>query len=99
MRQKTTIEDKIYQYAIKGLSTKEIGKLLDLSDRTIQRYMKQSKFKPEIKPKTHHARALELHKMGFSYVEIAKKLRVCKSTVYNWHRKAKQVEQEGVNEN
>jgi transposase len=89
MRQKTTIEDKIYKYTLKGLNTKEIGKLLDLSDRTVQRYKKQSKCNPKTQPKTLHERALELHAAGFSYAEIAKKLRVCKSTVYNWHRKAK----------
>lgn len=89
MRQKTTPQEQVYAYHTKGLNAKEIGKLLGLSERTVQRYARQMNCKALKQPKTREVRALELHKEGFSYAEIAKKLRVCKATVYNWHRKAK----------
>lgn len=81
--------NKIRKYYLKGLTSKEIGKLLDLSPRTVQRYMKEYNIKETKEPKTQEQRALELVKRGFSYSEVARRLRVCKSTVYLWNKKQK----------
>ncbi len=46
---------KAFEYYCKGLNSKEIGKLLDCSYRTIQNYMSTEKWKNKrqsIKPKT-----------------------------------------------
>jgi DNA-directed RNA polymerase specialized sigma24 family protein len=84
------ISEKVRTYYLKGLNYSEIGKLLDCSPRTVQRYMKKSGAKKEItEPKTIQMQAFELSGRGFSYSEIAKKLRVTKTTVYLWHRKRK----------
>lgn len=89
MELKTIIAEKVRKYYIKGLTAKEIGKLLDLSTRTIQRYIAAGKFNELTITKTVEQKAIEMHTQGLSYAEIAKRLRVNKTTVYNWHRKAK----------
>lgn len=40
MNIKTAITEKVKAYYLKGLNYKEIGKLLDLSPRSVQRYAK-----------------------------------------------------------
>jgi DNA-directed RNA polymerase specialized sigma24 family protein len=91
MNVKELITEKIRGYYAKGLTYAEIGKLLDISPRTVQRYITSSGMKKELsEPKTIQQKAFELSAKGFSYAEIAGKLRVTKTTVYNWHRKRKQ---------
>lgn len=87
MEAKELILEKVRAYHLKGLTTNEIGKLLDLSPRTVQRYMTQGGIKELAEPKSVQQKAFELSAKGWSYTEIAKKLRVCKTTVYNWHKK------------
>jgi DNA-directed RNA polymerase specialized sigma24 family protein len=88
MNVKDLITEKVRSYYAKGLTYAEIGKLLDLSSRTVQRYVTSSGVKKELAtPKTLQQKAFELSEKGFSYAEIADKLRVTKTTVYNWHRK------------
>lgn len=85
------IEEKIRSYYLKGLTYAEIGKLLDVSSKTVQRYVSDCNIKEETnQPKTLEQRAIDLHKNGFSYSEIATKLKVSRATVYLWNRKYKQ---------
>ena len=85
------IIEKVRKYYLMGLTYTEIGKLLDISPRTVQRYMSKAQIKKEVTaPKTLQQKAFELSAKGFSYAEIANKLRVTKTTVYMWHRKQKQ---------
>lgn len=87
---KTTIT-KIIRYKDMGLTTGEIGKLLDLSPRTIQRYLKDER-KQEAETPTfsnRQTKAIKLHVSGMSYAEIARRMKVSKTTVYLWHRKYK----------
>lgn len=74
---------------MKGLNYKEIAKLLDISSRTVQRYVNESGCKHLTEPKTIQQRAIEMHSRGWSYAEIAKRLNVSKTSIYLWHRKAK----------
>lgn len=90
MDAKTLITEKVTGYYLKGLNYKEIGKLLDISPRTVQRYVKESECKRLETEKPLQQRAIEMHSQGFSYSEIARKLKVSKTTVYLWHRKAKE---------
>jgi DNA-binding CsgD family transcriptional regulator len=84
-------EEKIKRYFAMGLTYVEIGKLLDVSSRTIQRYITANEVKKEMRePKALQKKAFELSAKGYSYAEIAAKLQVTKTTVYNWHRKLKQ---------
>ena len=76
-----------FKYYCMGLNSKEIGKLLDLSHRTIQGYMRQGNWKAKRKPKGITKRIKELHNIGFSYTGIAKQLNISRSTVYNHLRK------------
>jgi DNA-directed RNA polymerase specialized sigma24 family protein len=94
MELKNKLIERARAYCLRGLTAGEIGKLLDISPRTVHRYIAQSGCREISAPKTIHEKAFELSKMGYSYAEIAKKLRISKSTVYNWHRKRKQQEPE-----
>jgi DNA-binding CsgD family transcriptional regulator len=83
-------EEKIKKYFAMGLTYVEIGKLLDVSSRTIQRYITANEVKKEIiEPKALQKKAFELSAQGCSYAKIAAKLQVTKATVYNWHRRRK----------
>lgn len=91
MELKEIITKKVRGYYAKGLTYSEIGKLLDISPRTVQRCIMSSGVKKELsEPKTLQQRAFDLSAKGFSYSEIAHKLRVAKTTVYNWHKRRKQ---------
>ncbi len=83
------IENKVRGYYLKGLNSREIGKLLDISSRTAQRYMQSAKCKQLTAPKTREQKAVDMHKNGWSYAEIAKKMKVCKTTVYLWCKKVR----------
>lgn len=73
-----------YRYYVMGLNCQEIGKLLDLSVRTIERYMQAGGWKEATNGKTIEAKAYELHESGKTYAEVAKVLRVSKGTVFNY---------------
>lgn len=90
MEVKQSVLDKIAGYYLKGLNYKEIGKLLDISPRTVQRYIKDGECKQLKQPKTKQQQAFDMHRQGFSYSEIANKLKVSKTTVYLWHKKHKE---------
>lgn len=90
MELKTVITEKITGYYLKGLNYNEISKLLDISPRTVQRYIKESDCKKRTEPKTLQQRAIDLHAHGWSYSEIAKKLKISRTTAYLWNKKAKQ---------
>ena len=84
MNVKQLMIEKIRGYFVKGLTYAEIGKLLDISPRTVQRYITSNGIKEELTVTTIQQQAFELSKKGFSYAEIADKLRVTKQTVqYN----------------
>lgn len=92
---KKELTEKVKYYYFKGLNHHEIGKLLDISPRTVQRYMKQADCKDSTKPKpSREQKAVEMHAGGWSYAEIAKKMKVCKTTVYLWCKKARTPEPE-----
>ena len=85
------MEKKVRRYYDMGLRSREIGKLLDLNPRTTRRYIKQvtsDDAKPT--PKDRKQKAIEMHANGQSYAEIAKRMKVCKTTVYLWCKKARQ---------
>jgi DNA-directed RNA polymerase specialized sigma24 family protein len=90
MELKDKILEKVRGYYLRGLTAKETGKLLDISPRTVQRYISQSGYHEISEPKTIQQKAFELSAKGFSYSEVAKRLRISKTTVYLWHRKRKQ---------
>jgi transposase len=89
MKAKSTIIDKVKDYYLKGLNYNEIGTLLNLSTRTVQRYVKESECKAVYEPKTLEQQAMTMHSQGWSYAEIAKKLKKSKTTIYLWHKKAR----------
>lgn len=78
------LKAKAFAYYCKGLNSKEIGKLLDVSYRTVQNWMYADGWKAKRQPTPLKKRVLHLHKQGFSYNSIADILNVSRSSVYNW---------------
>lgn len=82
-----------YQYHLRGLTAKEIGKLLDVSQRTVQRWFTQYEFEKTASvptgPQTIQQKAVAMANAGLSYSQVAKKLRLCKATIYNYVKAAK----------
>jgi DNA-binding CsgD family transcriptional regulator len=73
---------KAYKYFCMGLNSKEIGKLLDLSFRTVQNYMSNDDWHKKQKPANLKFEALKLYEFGKSYNEIAEILNVSRTSVY-----------------
>ncbi|WP_315820987.1 helix-turn-helix domain-containing protein [Paraflavitalea speifideaquila] len=80
---------KAYQYYLKGLTAKETAILLNVSERTVQRWTSTYEFAATAKPKTMQQRVVDLQKLGLSYAEISKALKVSRSTVYNYLKAAR----------
>lgn len=85
MAKKTqTVREKAFVYYAKGLTFSEVGKLLDLSPRTIERYSQDEEWKTKINPVSLPQRTKDLRERGFSCSQIAQMLGVSKSTVFNY---------------
>lgn len=76
------IKEIAFKYFCKGLNSKEIGKLLDISYRTIQSWMLANKWKLKIKATSIDEKILQLKKKGYSYSQISKLLLISKTTIY-----------------
>lgn len=80
-----------YRYYLRGLTTKETAKLCGVSFRTVQRWKSQYQFEelaavPPPELETIPQRAVKMANAGLSYSQIARKLRRCKATIYNYIR-------------
>ena len=68
---------------------------LDIGRRTVQRYVTDNGISEATKENattTPQQKAFNLLNAGYSYSEVAKRLRVTKQTIYNWNRKRKETE-------
>jgi transposase len=86
---KNLVVRKAYTYYLKGLNAAEIGLLLNVSARTIQRYTKEHRFKDFANPLTLEQKADELRKRGLTYKQIGKAIGKGRTTVYYYLRKCK----------
>jgi len=84
---KIEITQRAFRYFLMGLTAKETAKLMDVSERTIQRWGSENNFSAAAQPKTIQQRAIDMKVSGFSYSEIAKHLKISRSTAYNYIRK------------
>lgn len=85
MAKKTqSVRERALGYHLKGLAFSEIGKLLDLSPRTVERYSQIDEWKAKLNPVSLPQRAKELKERGFSCAAIAQMIGVSKSTVFNY---------------
>ncbi|AYQ34944.1 sigma factor-like helix-turn-helix DNA-binding protein [Runella sp. SP2] len=84
-----TPQERAFRYYVMGLNCQEIGKLLDLSTRTIERYMQLGEWKEQTTGKNVEAKAYDLHEGGKTYAEIAQMLQVSKGTVFNYMKRYK----------
>ena len=87
---KQTKQQKALRYFTMGLTAKETGKLLDLSQRTVEGYITRGAWKKSTDDRPLQEKALSLVNNGNSYAETAKILGISKSTVYNYIVKEKQ---------
>ena len=80
MSKKTqTVRARAYRYFIKGLTVAEIGKLLDLSPRTVEGYSQADRWRENDQP--IRARIVRLHEAGFKASEVAERVGLSKRTV------------------
>ena len=78
---------KAYNYYLKGLNAKETALLLNISARTVQRYIKENGFEEKANPKPLPQIAIELFEKGLSYQQIAKAIGKKRTTVYYYLKK------------
>lgn len=86
MRRKTE-EEAVLHYHLKGLTAWEIAKLLDLSERKVQRLKRCAALRVNTKAQKAADTAAALYKQGFTYVEIGKRLGKSRQSVYNYLKK------------
>lgn len=79
-----SIKEIGFKYYCKGLNSKEIGKLLGVSYRTVQNWMSKENWKQKRNPPPIKTRALQLYNKGYSYNEIAEVFKVSRSTISQW---------------
>ncbi|WP_212000321.1 helix-turn-helix domain-containing protein [Chitinophaga sp. HK235] len=84
------IEARAYAYHLMGLNAPEIGKLLNVSPRTVQRYIKRERVNNPL-PKKTKLQAAELYRQGYSYRQIAGIIGRGRTTVYNYLKELQQV--------
>ncbi len=87
-----TRKAKAQRYFLMGLNSTEIGKLLDISPRTVQAYMQAGRWREKKTPALIKQRAYEMKIDGWTYREIAEALQVSKGTVYNYVREMREAE-------
>lgn len=83
---------KAYGYYLKGLTSAETGKLLDVSPRTVQRWTVQYQFEQTADPDPLPVRALRLYQSGHTYAAIAKAIGKSRTTVYYYIRDMRKME-------
>lgn len=84
------LKRNVLKYAKMGLNANEIGKLLDISPRTVQRYLKMDETTQTAQRKE---KAVQMSKAGYTYKQIGDTLGVSKTAVYLWMREYKDQEQ------
>lgn len=82
-KNEATTQQKAYKYFVLGLTVKETAKLLDLSPRTIERYVQAGGWSKDKVLKSLSEQIQDLQKAGKSYSKIAQMVGVSKTTVYN----------------
>lgn len=88
MARKRTKESEVYRYFMLRLTNKEIAKLTDLSERTIQRMIKDGHYKELAAPQPIAEKARSLRSKGLTYVAIAAALKCSKTSVYNYLKRS-----------
>ena len=91
LEEKAELICKAYRYYLKGLTARETAILLNVSERTIQRWKSGYGFADIAQPKALQQRAADLKKAGLSYTEIARALTVSRTTVYNYLKKGNEL--------
>lgn len=86
------IKDKAFYYYAKGLTCKEVAKLLDLSFRTVQNWQTEEKWTEKLNPNSIKEKCFELKKKGMSYKEVSKMFKISVSSVQRYVSEVKKTE-------
>lgn len=90
--QNTDKQKQAYRYFVMGLTAREIAKLTELSNRTIERYISLGDWKRPTDTRSLEVKVLELVQSGKSYSEASKILGVSKTTIYNYLKRQRSKE-------
>jgi len=95
-RNKIDIEtkQKAFSYFAKGLTCKEISKLIGIPFRTIQNWQTVDKWNDKLNPLNIQNRCFELKKKGNTIKEIANLLNISVSSVQRYIKSAKEAQKE-----
>jgi orotate phosphoribosyltransferase-like protein len=83
-----------YKYYLRGFKAKEIAKQMDLSHRTVQRWVIEYNFAESAIIVPFAQTVIEMQSKGFSYTKIAAKLKCSKTTVYNTIKKSRLIKKD-----
>lgn len=86
------IKEKAFLYYAKGLTCKEVAKLLDLSFRTVQNWQTEEKWTEKLNPNSIKEKCFELKTKGMSYKEVSKMLKISISTVQRYVNEVKKTD-------
>ncbi len=81
---------KAYNYYLMGLNSKEIALLVDSDFRAVQHLAQSENWNQSEQKDNRKTKALELYQSGQNYKAIAERLRVGRTTVYNWIKETRE---------
>ena len=96
IKKRTTIEknikEKAFLYYAKGLTVKEVGKLLDVSYRTIQNWQVDEKWTDKLSPDNIKLKCVMFKEKGLTYKEISHLLKISTSTIQRYIKEVSEKE-------
>ena len=85
----TEKQQKAFKYYKMGLNSKEIGKLLDISYKTVQYYASKFQWKKKKQISKMKIEILHAYELGTSYKDLAKDYNGSRATIYNYLKEAR----------
>jgi len=86
------IKDKAFYYYAKGLTVKEVSKLMDLSFRTVQNWQSEYSWTEKLNPISLKEKCFELKTKGLTLKEISEMIKISISTVQRYVNEVKAAE-------
>lgn len=78
------LKQRAFNYYAKGLTAKEVAKLLDLSFRTVQNWQTDEKWTEKLNPDSIKQKCYELKNKGLTYKKLSEMFELSVSTVQRY---------------
>ena len=83
------LKESAFNYYAKGLTAKEVAKLLDLSFRTVQNWQTNERWTEKLNPDSIKQKCYDLKIKGITYKELTKMFNISISTVQRYVNEVK----------